>query len=193
MTDKTIEKIFDESISIISKSKKNSNQIKKTIDTILQCHKKGGKIIVFGNGGSAADSQHFAAEFVGRFQINRKAIPAISFTTDTSILTAIGNDYTFDDIFARQCEALVGKNDIVIGLSTSGTSKNVINGLKMAKKQKCKTIGILGNDGGSIKKIVDISIIIPSRNTARIQEAHRIILHIICDKVEEKLFTTNHD
>lgn len=188
MTLKNIQDIFDQSISIIEKSKKNSYLIEQIIKMIIQCYENNGKVIIFGNGGSAADSQHFAAELVGRFKINRQVIPALSLTTDTSILTAIGNDFSFDDIFSRQCEGIANKNDIVIGLSTSGNSKNVVNGLKKSKEQGCKTIGILGNDGGLIKKITDISIIISSNNTARIQEVHKIILHIICEKVEEELF-----
>lgn len=188
MTSRNIETIFDQSISLINKSKKNSELINQVIDTILCCYKNNGKIIIFGNGGSAADSQHFAAELVGRFKINRQSIPAISLTTDTSIITAIGNDYSFDDIFSRQCEAIVNKNDVVIGISTSGNSKNIIRGLQKAKTKGSKIIGILGNDGGQIADIVDISIIVSSKNTARIQEVHKIILHIICEKVEEHLF-----
>lgn len=142
------------------------------------------KVIIFGNGGSAADSQHFAAELVGRYKIERRSLPAIALTTDTSILTAIGNDYSFDDVFTRQCESLVNKGDIVIAISTSGNSKNVINAIKSSKKKDAKVIGFTGEDGGELKKIVDMCINIPSDSTPRIQEGHRVIMHIICDLID---------
>ena len=145
----------------------------------------------FGNGGSAADAQHFAAEFIGRFEKERDAIPAISLTTDSSIITSIGNDYSFDKIFERQCEALIESNDIIFVISTSGNSTNVINGVKVAKKKNIPSIGLLGNDGGSLKDYVTTPIIIPSNSTPRIQESHRIILHIICQIVENNLSQKN--
>ena len=185
MFDNKISKIFDESIDTISKSKNLEKSIQQVIDKIISCFKNGNKIIIFGNGGSAADSQHFAAEFIGRFLKERNSLPAISLTTDSSILTALGNDYSFETIFSRQCESIVKKNDIVFGISTSGNSINVINGFNTAKNCGGFTIGLLGSDGGQLNKISDLSIIIPSNSIPRIQESQRIILHIICEIVED--------
>lgn len=148
----------------------------------------GGKLLVMGNGGSAADAQHLAAELVGRFLIERRALPAIALTTDTSILTAVGNDYGFDEVFSRQVEALGAAGDLVLGISTSGNSQNVINGLAMARQKGCSTIGLLGRDGGAIAGMVDLSLTIPTNETPRIQEAHQLIIHILCDLVEKELF-----
>ena len=180
-----ISAIFDESIDIISKSKSLEKSIQNVIDKIISCFENGNKIIIFGNGGSAADSQHFAAEFIGRFLKERNSLPAISLTTDSSILTALGNDYSFETIFSRQCESIVKNNDIVFGISTSGNSINVINGFNTAKNYGGFTIGFFGSDGGELNKISDLSIIVPSTSTPRIQESQRIILHIICEIVEE--------
>ncbi len=185
MFDDKISKIFDESIGVISNSKSLEISIQNVIDKIISCFENGNKIIIFGNGGSAADSQHFAAEFVGRFLKERNSLPAISLTTDTSILTALGNDYSFETIFSRQCESIVKKGDIVFGISTSGNSVNMINGFNTAQNFGGFTIGLLGSDGGKLNKISDLSIIIPSNSTPRIQESQRIILHIICEIVEE--------
>ncbi|RZD47412.1 MAG: phosphoheptose isomerase [Thaumarchaeota archaeon] len=185
MFDDKISKIFDESIGVISNSKSLEISIQNVIDKIIFCFENGNKIIIFGNGGSAADSQHFAAEFVGRFLKERNSLPAISLTTDTSILTALGNDYSFETIFSRQCESIVKKGDIVFGISTSGNSVNMINGFNTAQNFGGFTIGLLGSDGGKLNKISDLSIIIPSNSTPRIQESQRIILHIICEIVEE--------
>ena len=176
-----------ESSSLILNSINLSEKIEESINEIIKCFKRGNKIIVFGNGGSAADAQHIVAEFIGRFQKERKSLPAISLTTDSSIITSLANDYSYDIVFSRQCESLVSKGDIVIGISTSGKSKNVEEGIKTAKKKGAITIGLLGGDGGTIKNMVDISIIVPSTNTARIQEVHRVIYHIICDIVESEL------
>jgi len=185
MSDDNISKIFDESIGVISNSKSLEISIQNVIDKIISCFENGNKIIIFGNGGSAADSQHFAAEFVGRFLKERNSLPAISLTTDTSILTALGNDYSFETIFSRQCESIVKKGDIVFGISTSGNSINIINGFNTAQNFGGFTIGLLGSDGGELNKISDLSIIIPSNSTPRIQESQRVILHIICEIVEE--------
>lgn len=149
--------------------------------------KKGGKAILFGNGGSAADAQHIAAELIGRFKKDREALAAIALTTNTSVITALANDYGYEVIFSKQIEALGEKNDIVIGLSTSGKAKNVILALKQAKKTGLKAIAFTGGDGGEIAKIADISLIIPSSVTARIQEAHITVGHIICELTEQRL------
>ena len=176
-----------ESSNLILNSINLSEKIEESINEIIKCFKRGNKIIVFGNGGSAADAQHIVAEFIGRFQKERKSLPAISLTTDSSIITSLANDYSYDIVFSRQCESLVSKGDVVIGISTSGKSKNVKEGIKAAKKKGAITIGLLGGDGGTIKNIVDISIVVLSTNTARIQEVHRVIYHIICDVVENEL------
>lgn len=154
---------------------------------IIDCLKKGGKAIFFGNGGSAADSQHLAAEFVGRFKKDRKALSAIALTTDTSIITSLANDYGYEVIFAKQIEALGNKNDVVIGISTSGKAKNVLMAIKRAKQMGLKTIALTGGDGGVLAKEADMSLLIPSKVTARIQEAHITIGHIVCELAEEAL------
>jgi D-sedoheptulose 7-phosphate isomerase len=154
---------------------------------IARCVRGGGKLLFFGNGGSAADAQHLAAEFVGRFRIERQALPAIALTTDSSILTAVGNDYGFDQIFARQVQALGRPGDVAIGISTSGNSPNVTSAITQAAKQELKTIGLVGKDGGSLAKCVDISVTVASTNVAMIQECHITIGHILCELVENEL------
>ena len=188
---KTIDSIFDNSLEIISNSKVLNNRISDSIDAILKSLQNNGKIIIFGNGGSAADAQHFAAEFIGRFEKERDAIPAIALTTDSSIITSLANDYSFDKIFERQCEALIQPNDIIFVLSTGGNSPNVINGVKVAKKKNIISIGLLGNNGGNLKDHLTIPIIVTSNSTPRIQEVHRIILHAICQIVEDNFSKTN--
>src|SRR5207249_172580 len=147
---------------------------------IARCLRSGGKLLLFGNGGSAADAQHLAAEFVGRFRIERQALPAIALTTDSSILTAVGNDYGFDQIFARQIQALGRPGDVVIAITTSGNSPNVIEGVKAAKRGDLKTIGLSGKDGGLLAKEADVTITIASPSTARIQECHIGVGHLLC-------------
>ena len=154
---------------------------------MARCLRGGGKLLLFGNGGSAADAQHLAAEFVGRFRIERQALAAIALTTDSSILTAVGNDYGFDQIFARQVQALGRPGDVAIGISTSGNSPNVTSAITQAAKQELKTIGLAGKDGGSLAKCVDISITVASSNVAMIQECHITIGHILCELVENEL------
>ncbi|MBU4345806.1 MAG: D-sedoheptulose 7-phosphate isomerase [Candidatus Omnitrophica bacterium] len=153
----------------------------------IDCLKKNGKIILFGNGGSASDSQHIAAELIGRFKKDREALSALALTTNTAIITSVANDYTYDLIFAKQIEALGQNNDLVIAISTSGKAKNVVLGVKQAKKMGLKTVGLTGGDGGELAKLADISLIVPSRVTARIQEAHITIGHIVCEIIEQTL------
>jgi len=186
-TESLIRSMFEESSELIKNSHVLNKGILESIKVIIKCLKQGNKVVLFGNGGSAADAQHVAAEFVGRYKLERKSFPAIALTTDTSILTAIGNDYSYDLVFSRQCEGLVSKNDVVIGISTSGNSKNVKNALITSKKRGAITIGFLGNSGGEIKKIVDIPIIVRSTSTPRIQEVHRVVFHIMCELVEKSL------
>ena len=164
-----------------------SGEILTAANAISNRLTNGGKLLLMGNGGSAADSQHIAAELIGRFKKERKAIPALALTVDSSSLTALGNDYGFDTIFSRQVEALANPNDAVLGISTSGNSKNVINALNLAQKIGSKTIGFMGNDGGNMKDCVDIGIVVPSNDTARIQEVHITIGHIICEIIEQDL------
>ena len=154
---------------------------------ITACFRSGGKLLFFGNGGSAADAQHLAAEFVGRFVRERAGLPAIALTTDSSILTAVGNDYGFDRVFARQLEALGRAGYVAIGISTSGNSPNVLEGIKAAKRERLTTIGLSGKDGGMLAKEADLTITIPSSSTARIQECHIAVGHLFCELTEEAL------
>ena len=163
----------------------NITQIIDMTNIVIESLKKNGKILLCGNGGSASDSQHLAAEFIGRFQKERRALPAIALTTDTSILTALANDYGYETVFSRQVEALGCKDDVIIGISTSGKAKNVIAAIKQAKKIGLKTIVFSGADGGELVKLADISLVIKSSVTARIQEAHITVGHIICELAEE--------
>ncbi len=179
-----IKKLFDQSSDIILKSKVLSEKIDDAINLIIASLQNGNKILIFGNGGSAADAQHMAGEFVSRYLIERLSLPALALTTDTSILTSIGNDYDFDKIFSRQCESLVNTGDIIIAISTSGKSKNVILGVEEGKKRGAKIISLTGNDGAILKEKSDICLNIPSNETPRIQEGHRIVIHIICQFVE---------
>lgn len=162
------------------------DQIVDISHMVIDCLKKGGKVILFGNGGSASDSQHLAAELVGRYQKERQGLPAIALTTNTSVITAIANDYGYEAVFARQLEALGQKNDLVIGISTSGKAKNVAGGIKQARKMGLKTIAFTGGDGGELAKLSDVALVVPSLVTARIQEAHIVVGHIICDLVEKE-------
>jgi D-sedoheptulose 7-phosphate isomerase len=148
----------------------------------------GRKVLVMGNGGSAADAQHLAAELVGRFLLERKALPAIALTTDSSILTAVGNDYGFDQVFKRQVEALAVPGDVVIGISTSGNSPNVLLALQAAKEIGCTTVGLLGRDGGKIAPLVDANLTVSCPHTPHIQEIHAMIVHLLCDLVERDLY-----
>ena len=178
---------ISESIEVKQRLADNAKTIlqisKMIIDTLLN----GGTIYFFGNGGSAADAQHVAAEFVGRFSKERRALAAEALTTNTSILTAIGNDYDFTKIFSRQIQAKVHPDDLVIGISTSGKSRNVIEGLKTAKTIKAKTIGFTGAKPNLMDRFTDICLCVPSSSTPRIQEAHILIWHIISDLVERNL------
>jgi D-sedoheptulose 7-phosphate isomerase len=164
-----------------------TGQILEIADMVIDCLRKNGKAIIFGNGGSASDSQHIAAELVGRFKKDRTALAAIALTTNTSVLTSLANDYGYEIIFARQIEALAQKNDVIIAISTSGKAKNVAAGLRQAKKMGLKTVALTGGDGGDIAKLADLSLIVSSSVTARIQEAHITIGHIICELIEEAL------
>jgi D-sedoheptulose 7-phosphate isomerase len=164
---------------------KEALNIEKASLLIIESLKKGGKLVSFGNGGSAADSQHITAELVGRFKAERKALAAVALTTNTSSITAIANDYSYDEIFARQLEAIGNKGDVALGISTSGNSKNVIAAMAKARSIGMKTIALIGGDGGRLKGECDISIIVPSRSTPRIQESHLLVCHVLCALIEE--------
>jgi D-sedoheptulose 7-phosphate isomerase len=167
--------------------RQNIDNILSSIKTIASCIKSGNKILIFGNGGSAADAQHIAAEFVNRFKIERPPLAAIALTTDTSIITSIGNDYNFDDIFSKQVQALGKKGDVAIGISTSGNSKNVIEAMHAAKKIGMYTMAMTGS-GGELARCSDMVFTVASETTARIQEVHITIAHILCELVDRNLF-----
>ena len=169
--------------------KELSPLIAEMVTLLVETFSHGGKLLVMGNGGSAADAQHFVAEVVGRFKMERKALPAVALSTDTSILTAIGNDYGFDVVFRRQIEALAVPGDLVVGISTSGNSPNVLQALELAREKGCRTVGLLGKDGGTIKEACHLALIVPSNDTPRVQEGHITIIHIVCDLLEKTLFT----
>lgn len=185
---KIIEDVFNEHLNTIKESHVQiSKKIEEASNLIKKSLKTGGTIYWCGNGGSAADSQHIAAEFVGRFKKDRKPLKSLALTTDTSVLTCVANDYSYEEIFSRQIKAFGKKGDVLVAITTSGKSKNIINALIQAKKMKIKTIGLLGKDGGKCKDYCDISIIVPSKVTARIQETHILIEHLLCELVEYKL------
>ncbi len=161
-----------------------SDAVIKAAECIFDSIQRGGKLLVFGNGGSAADAQHLVGELVGRFMNERAPLPAIALTTDTSILTAIGNDYGFDQVFARQVTALGIQPDIVVAISTSGRSPNVLNGVKAASEKGLTTIAFSGGDGGPLARMVDIPVNVPSTSTPRIQECHITLVHIMCELIE---------
>ena len=183
-----IKDILSESIQVKEELLRSKlSDIVGIAEILIDCLKNKGKIMFFGNGGSASDSQHLAAELVGRFKKERPALAAIALTTNTSIITALANDYSYEIIFARQIEALGSKNDVAVGISTSGRAKNVAAGLKQAKKMDLKTIALTGGDGGESVKIADASLVIPSSVTARIQEAHITVGHILCELIEQEI------
>ncbi len=183
-----IKEILLESIQVKEELLHTSiGEIKQIADLMIECLRKGGKVILFGNGGSAGDAQHIAAELIGRFKKDRTAMAAIALTTNSSVMTSLANDYGYEVVFAKQIEALGQKNDIVIGISTSGKAKNVALGIKQAKKNGLRAIALSGGDGGEIAKLADVSLLVPSSITARIQEAHITVGHIVCELVEEAL------
>jgi D-sedoheptulose 7-phosphate isomerase len=161
-----------------------SERIAEAAAVITRCLREGGKLVAFGNGGSAADAQHIAAEFVGRYRAERKALAAVALTTDSSSLTAIGNDFGFEEIFSRQLEAVGKPGDVVLAISTSGNSPNVLRALTVAKQLGLFTIGLTGRTGGKMRELVDICLCVPSDSTPRIQEAHMLIIHILSGIVE---------
>ena len=187
--DDIIRRIFRESIQVKEAFlRDNIGKIARVVDSITEALKKGNKVLLFGNGGSAADAQHIAGEFVNRFLIERPPLPAIALTTDTSVLTSIGNDYDFADVFSKQIRALGQEGDIAWGFSTSGGSPNVIRALEAAKKMGLVTIGFTGRDGGAVGMVSDYHINVPSNVTPRVQEVHIVVSHAICELVDWRLF-----
>jgi len=168
--------------------RQNAEVLGQAVGMVVEAFKAGNKVLLFGNGGSAADAQHIASEFVNRYQIERPPLPAIALTTDTSILTSISNDYGFIDSFSKQVKALGREGDVAIGISTSGTAANVIKAIKAAKEMGLKTISLTGGDGGDLAKLTDIALVVDSPITPRIQEVHITIGHVLCEMVDRMLF-----
>jgi D-sedoheptulose 7-phosphate isomerase len=183
-----IDRIYAETIRLHEAARRGSQaDVLRIVDLLAAAFRDGRRVLVFGNGGSASDAQHFAAEFVGRFQKERRAVAAIALTADTSILTAVGNDYTFDRVFARQIEALGESGDVAVGITTSGGSTNVLEAFAVAKDRGLTTVAVTGRDGGDAGRIADVHLNVPERSAARVQEVHRTLLHVICELVEETL------
>jgi D-sedoheptulose 7-phosphate isomerase len=183
-----VDRILGESIDLLTTVRRGDIQpLTRAVDAIAEAFGNGQALLVFGNGGSAADAQHFVTEFVGRYQRDRRPVPALALTADTSLLTAVANDYGFDRVFARQIEAFGAPGDIAFGITTSGTSANVVEGLKAAAERGMTTIALTGRDGGEAGQLADIHVNVPHAATARVQEAHITLLHVICELVEEGL------
>lgn len=182
---------FLDSIAVKQEAEKVlPESVAQAVVAMVDCLRSGGKVMACGNGGSAADAQHFAAELIGRFERERQELAAIALTTDTSILTAVGNDYSYDEVFSKQVRGLGKKGDILLGISTSGNSKNVVKAIEAAKKIGLNIIALTGNGGGKIASLLDVNDIhlcVPSNRTARIQETHLVLLHGLCDGVDHLL------
>ena len=188
----TIKNEFNEHIKASKKTIESSSKLIEIAANIcIDSLKKGNKILIFGNGGSAADAQHIAAEIVGRYKVERKGLPAIALTTDTSVITSISNDYGYLHVFDRQVEALANEGDVLIGISTGGSSTNVISALKLAKELGCRAIGLSGKDGGKFNALCDVNLIAISDDTPRIQEMHILIGHTICHLIDQAFNTSN--
>jgi D-sedoheptulose 7-phosphate isomerase len=190
-----INRELKESIKVKEACISLADKIEKAANMIIECYKRGNKVVAFGNGGSAADAQHFVAELVNKYKLDRNPLPAIAFTTNTSILTSVGNDSSFDNIFEKQAQALCNPGDVAIAITTSDIedgsnahSANVYRGIIAAKKKGAKVIGLLGERSITASKLVDLPIMIPSKITSRVQESHITIIHIICELVENELF-----
>ncbi len=185
-----LNRAINDSVRMLESLKNIEPQVSRAADLIGECFRTGKKLLVCGNGGSAADASHFATELVVRFTKDRRALPAICLASDSGILTAAGNDYGFDEIFARQVAAFGVPGDVLICLTTSGKSKNVMRALQEAKARKLKTIAFLGRDGGSTIGIADIDLLVKDDSTARIQEAHQLVIHVLCEIIEAQLDKT---
>lgn len=184
------EALDDARTAFLDSSEKCADSVVELVEAIVNSMEKGGKVLLFGNGGSAADAQHIAAEFVNRFRMDRRPLAAIALTTDTSILTSISNDFDYDRVFSKQVEALTSPGDVVIGISTSGNSPNIIRGLEAARKKSAFTVGLTGKNSGKMEPLCDIIIKAQSTDTPRIQEVHIFLSHIVCDLVEKEIFAS---
>lgn len=183
-----VEDILRDSAALLEQSARRSVEgVVAAAETLKRTFAGGGQLLVFGNGGSALDAQHFAAELVGRFSRERRALAAIALTTDTSIITSVANDYSYDKVFTRQIEALGRRGDVAWGISTSGTSRNVLDALRFAKSRGLSTIALTGRDGGTIGPAADLHLNVPHQVTARIQEVHRTLIHAVCELVEREV------
>jgi D-sedoheptulose 7-phosphate isomerase len=183
--DNLVRRTLAETIALHERVRQTGTQpILDAASAVVESLRRGGKLLLFGNGGSAADAQHVAAELVGRFQRERIALSAIALTTDTSVLSSIANDYAFDRVFARQIEALGREGDVALGISTSGRSPNVVAGLSAARSRGLRTIALTGGSGGDVAAAAEIRVGVPSESTARVQEVHRTLLHVMCDLIE---------
>ncbi|PLX82070.1 MAG: phosphoheptose isomerase [Desulfuromonas sp.] len=179
---------LEKHVEVLNRVKEDhASTILELADVIVASLQAGGKLLVMGNGGSAADAQHFAAELVGRFRKERKAIPAIALTTDSSILTAVGNDYGFEMVYARQVEALAAPGDVICGISTSGRSPNVLQAVEAGRQRGCATVCLAGCDGGPLAAATDVGLVVPSEETPHIQEAHVTVIHMLCAMIESRL------
>ena len=188
MTTNLFREVLSETIALHERVKNGDPApFLEAVAAIVQSVKNGGVLLVFGNGGSASDAQHGAAELVGRFQRERRAIAAVALTTDTSVLTSVANDYAFDRVFARQIEAIGRKGDVALGISTSGASANVLAAFEAAKAKGLVTIALTGRDGGALGRAAAIHVNVPAESTARVQEVHRTLLHVLCDLVERAI------
>lgn len=186
MPNKVLEELESHLFIVNSVINSMEDKLNEASNTILQTLKNGNKILICGNGGSAADAQHIASELTGRYKTSRKALPCIALTTDTSALTSIGNDFGYEKVFSRQVEALANKGDLFIGISTSGNSQNIITALQTAKTLDCGTLGLSGNNGGDMNEFCDLNLIVPSFDTPRIQEMHILFGHIFCQLIDDE-------
>ena len=187
MSEPIIEKAFADHAKAIQSLAGSAQLLQRMADMLIGALRAGGKVLIFGNGGSAADAQHIAGELLGRFRRERPAFAAIALSTDTSTITSVGNDYGYDQIFARQVEGLIRSQDVAWGLSTSGNSANVLKGLRTAREHGAKTLVFSGGHGGQVAELADLCLIVPGQQSFRIQEAHELAYHILCDLVESAL------
>lgn len=185
-----INELIEEKVQLLNKLKDSvyMEMVEAAVNCMVNSIKSGHKIILAGNGGSAADAQHFAGEIVGRFMMERKSIPALSLCVDPSVMTCIGNDYGYGMVFARQIEGIGQAGDVFVAISTSGNSENIINAIEAAKEKQIKIVGFLGKGGGKIKDMCDYALVVPSDETPRIQEIHTFTVHLMCERIEQKVF-----
>jgi D-sedoheptulose 7-phosphate isomerase len=194
MTENRIREIFREASAVLAATADRSGRaIGAAAEAIQAALEAGGKVVVFGNGGSAADSQHFAAELVGRFRFNRRALAAVALTTDTSIITSVANDFGFEQVFARQLAAIGRPGDVAFGITTSGRSRNVLEAFRHAMSHQMTSVALVGSEAGDIEAVADITITVPADSTPRIQEVHRTALHAICELVEDHFVVRSSD